>query len=269
MGYLQSIAEFLSLRRLAKVLVPGTESTQKERLIMNRMPGRSFLLLFIAALGLVSPTPVQAWGLADRTLQRVLVPSTLNFAAAETSADFDRDGIPEELVFAGDRATIRTGNQIRWQSPELWRVAQAQIADLNHDDLPEVVLLVWRPFKPWPVDAWLPNGGRIKSFHDSNGFSCHIILIGWKQAAFRELWAGSAMADPVKSFAATDLAGKAQQYLVTLEGAYDDPPAAPSRRVKVWEWNGFGFSIVNELQDAFSFMSIAQIDDRQVLILTR
>jgi hypothetical protein len=94
-------------------------------------------------------------------------------------------------------------------------------------------------------------------------------LIGGKQGAFREIWAGSALADPVNRFAAVDLMGNGQQYLVTLEGQYDDPSSAPARRLKVWEWNGFGFTLVNELEDAhaFSLMGIAQTDDRQVLIL--
>jgi hypothetical protein len=144
---------------------------------------------------------------------------------------------------------------------------------LNRDRRPEVTLLVWRPFRPWPVDAWLPHGGRIQSFQDSNGSSCHIILIGWKQDAFREVWAGSALVDPVKRFAAADLMGDGKPYLVTLEGAYNDPPSAPSRRLSIWEWNGFGFSIVNELEDAhaahaFRLMGIAQVEDRQVLILS-
>lgn len=241
----------------------------KERYIMNVMSGRLFLLLAIAALVLVSPSPLQAWGWEDLTLQRAPLPSGLHLVAAGTSADFDQDGIPESLALAGGQVTIRTGSQTRWQSPVAWQVAQAQISDLNHDGLPEAILLVWRPFKPWPVDAWLPYGGRIESFHDSNGSSCHIILIGWKQAAFREIWAGSAMADPVQRFAAADLTGNGRQYLVTLEGAYDDPPSAPSRRLTVWEWNGFGFSIVKELEDAFSLMGIAQMADRQVLILSR
>ena len=167
---------------------------------MNVMSGRPFLLLAIAALGLVSPAHVQVWGLNDMGLKRVPIPSVLQMVRAETSADFDGDGAPESLLLAKGGAIIKTGDQSRWQSPELWQVGQALIADLNHDGFPEAVLLVWRPFKPWPVDAWLPNSGRIKNFHDSNGMSCHIILIGWKQASFRELWAGSAMADPVKSF---------------------------------------------------------------------
>jgi hypothetical protein len=241
---------------------------------MNLMSSRPFLLLAISALALVSPSPLQAWQWQDRTLQRVPIPAPLHPVAAATSADFDGDGRPESLALTAGRATIHTESQRRWQSPPAWQVAQAQISDLNRDGRPEATLLVWRPFKPWPVDTWLPHGGRIESFHDSSGFSCHLILIGWKQGAFREVWAGSAMADPVKRFAAADLAGDGLPYLVTLEGAYDDPPSAPSRRLSVWEWNGFGFSLVKELEDApaahaFRLMGIAQVEDRQVLILSR
>ena len=77
------------------------------------------------------------------------------------------------------------------------------------------------------------------------------------------------MADPVQLFAAVDLAGNGKPYLVTLEGAYDDPPEAPSRRLSVWKWNGFGFSIVHEVEEAFSLMGTAQIDEGQVLLLSR
>lgn len=234
------------------------------------MSGRALLLLAIAALALVSPAPIQVWQFDDLGLKRVSVPSYLRLLAVQTSADFDQDDAPETLALTGDRATIQTDSQIRWQSPQAWQVVQARVTDLNRDGLSEATLLVWRPFKPWPVDTWLPNGGRIDGFHDSKGMSCHIILIGWKQGSFREIWAGSAMADPVKSFAAADLTGNGPQYLVTLEGKYDDPPSAPAGRLKVWEWNGFGFTIVNELEDAYSYslMGTAQTDDRQVLILS-
>ncbi|MGE5376426.1 MAG: hypothetical protein ACM3XO_15310 [Bacteroidota bacterium] len=100
--------------------------------------------------------------------------------------------------------------------------------------------------------------------------SCHIILIGWKQGAYRELWAGSAMANPVKRFTTVDLLGTGAQYLVTLEGEYEDPLSAPARRLKLWEWNGFGFTVVNELDDSFPLMgiAIAQTSNRQEVILS-
>jgi hypothetical protein len=163
---------------------------------------------------------------------------------------------------------ISTVDRSRWQSPSAWRVDQARMTDLNRDGIPEVTLLIWRPFRPWPVDAWLPHGGRIENFHDAGGMSCHIILIGWKQASFRELWAGSAMANPVKSFTVADLEGNGRQYLITLEAEYDDPAFDPARRLKVWEWNGFGFTAVNELDDLFTLMGIAQTEDGREVILS-
>lgn len=238
---------------------------------MKAMSGRPLLLLTIAALALVTPVPMQAWQWNAGGLERIPIPSPLQLVPVKTSADLDADGKSETLVLSQGHAMLKTDDRIRWQSPEAWTVAQAQITDLNHDEIPEVTLLVWRPFKPWPVDAWLPYGGRIKDFHNAEGLSCHIILIGWKQGMFRELWAGSALADPVKSLAAVDLAGNGQQVLVTLEGKYEDPSSAPARRLKVWEWNGFGFTVVHNLEDehAFSLISTAQLQDRQVLILAR
>ena len=234
---------------------------------MSVMLHRTFLLLSIAALTLVSPAPVHAWQLTDSELKSVPMPANFQPVVPVMSADFDGDGQPETLTLADGHAAIRSADQIRWQSPSTWRVQQTLIADLNHDGLPEAVLLVWRPFEPWPVDKWLPAGGRIRNFHDSSGMSCHIILIGWSQNAFRERWAGSALAQPVKNLAAADLTGNGKQFLVTLESEYDDPPSAPARRLKVWEWNGFGFTVVSQMQGSFSQLAIARAENGRMLIL--
>ncbi len=235
---------------------------------MNVMSSRLLLFFAVATLMLTTPIPIHAWQWEDATLKQVPIPSVSLTVETKTSVDFDSDGVPETLTLTAGRVMIQTGSQTRWQSPQGWRVMQSQVADLNRDGQPEAVLLVWRPFKPWAVDTWLPNGGRISSFHNSRGESCHIILIGWKRDAFRELWAGSAMADPVNRFAAADLAGNGRQYLVTLEGKYDDPPSASARRLKVWEWNGFGFTVVSELDDSFNLMVIGQAQNGRILILT-
>ena len=228
---------------------------------------RTFLLVSIAALTLVSPAPVRAWQLVDSDLKSVPMPTNFQLVVPVMSADFDGDGRPETLTLAEGHATIHSADQTRWQSLSTWRVQQVIIADLNHDGLPEVVLLVWRQFKPWPVDKWLPTGGRIRNFHDSADRSCHIILIGWSQNAFRERWAGSALAQPVKNFAAADLTGNGEQLLVTLEAEYDDSPSAPARNLKVWEWNGFGFTVVSQIQGSFSQLAIARAENGQMLIL--
>ncbi|HET9590344.1 MAG TPA: hypothetical protein VFO91_16270, partial [Anaerolineales bacterium] len=222
------------------------------------MSSRTFLLLALAALALVTPVPIHAWEMKDAGLERVSVPIESHPIPTRTSADLDQDGALETLVLTHGRAVIQSGDETRWQSSETWDVQQAMISDLNRDDLPEATLLVWRPFKPWPVDTWLPSGGRIDDFHDARGMSCQIILVGWYQGAFRERWAGSALAAPVDRFAVADLKGDGRHYLIALEGKYDDPPWAPSHFLKVWEWNGFGFSVVYEMPGSFSLVTATQ-----------
>jgi hypothetical protein len=228
---------------------------------------RIFLLLGFAAMILVSPVPIRAWQLADSMLRPISLPPGAHVVTPLNSVDFDGDGRLETLVLENDQAVIQSDGESRWKSPQAWQGRQALIADLKHDDLPEAVLLVWRPFKPWPIDAWLPNGGRIEKFHDSAGRSCHLILIGWHGNSFRERWAGSALAEPVKAFAVADLTGNGKQLLVTLEAEYDDPFSAPARKLKIWEWNGFGFTVVSQMQGVFNQLAIARAINGQALIL--
>jgi hypothetical protein len=228
---------------------------------------RLLFCLGFAALLLVSPAPLRAWELKDSKLNPLALPPQTQIVQPTTSIDFDGDGTSETLALTSGQAVIQSDGQIRWQSPASWDVRQAQIADLNRDGLPEAVLLVWRPFKPWPVDTWLPHGGRIEGFHDAAGRSCHLILIGWGNGTFRERWAGSALAEPVKTFAVADLTGNGKQFLVTLDSSYADPLSAPARQLKVWEWNGFGFTVVSHLQGAFSQLAIAMDLSGQALIL--
>jgi len=233
----------------------------------NIMIRRHWIFLAILTLGLASPAQIHALKLIDSRLTAVPVPTDALPIKLVEQTDFDRDGRPETIVLFSGHASIQTGAKIRWQSPETWKVRQAIIADLNRDNLPELVLLVWRPFRPWPVDAWLPSAGRIQSFHNQAGLSCHIILIGWYQNSFRERWAGSALAEPVKALASADLAGSGKQFLVTLETSYEDSIFAPARSLKVWEWNGFGFSIVTKTDGNFSQLVIAHAENDPALIM--
>jgi hypothetical protein len=239
---------------------------------------RKFFPIILLTLGMLlqaSPAPLRALDLGPAGLVPVSIPAGAAPVIPVTQADLDGNGIPETLTLIGGRLSIFSGSETVWQSPQAWQVVQAAISDLNHDGNPEVPLLLWRPFRPWPVDQWLPNGGRIAEFHNSEGQSCHIILIGWKHGGYQELWAGSAMADPITSFAAVDLNWDHAQELVALEGRYADPgpvPEAlegsvPARTLKVWEWNGFGFTVVSFMDGTFSNIVFVQARNGQILIL--
>ena len=239
---------------------------------------RRFILVFMLTLVMLlqtSPVPLQALALEPDGLARVPFPTGTVPINSPSKADFNSSGSPESLDLSNGHLTIFSGNKSVWRSPISWTVVQAEITDLNRDGTPEAALLVWRPFQAWPVDQWLPHGGRIADFHDDKGYSCHIILIGWRGSQYGELWAGSALAEPVKSFAAADLNGDHFQELVTLEGTYKSPaslpgiPAGsvPAHAIKVWEWNGFGFTVVSSMEGTYSKLALAQASSGRILIL--
>ena len=231
---------------------------------------RKFVLLAVLALGMLlqtSPAPLSAVYLGPAGFTTTSLPTGIVPIQPTTQADFNRDGLAENLVLAYGHLTIFSSGRSVWQSPSSWTVIQAEITDLNQDGTPEATLLVWRPFRPWPVDQWLPHGGRIANFQDGEGNSCHIILVGWRGNGYDELWAGSALAEPVKSFAAADLNGDNAQELVTLESTYAYSRLAPARGLKAWKWNGFGFTIVSTMQGTFDKFVLIQNNTGRILIL--
>jgi hypothetical protein len=237
--------------------------------IFRNMPNKNWLiiLLTLGVLLQVSPASLRALQLGPGGLSPISIPSEAKPIISSTQADLDANDVPETVTVTGGRLSINSRDGSVWQSPPEWQIVQVAISDLNHDENPEVALLLWRPFRPWPVDQWLPNGGRISGFHDPQGFSCHIILVGWTRGGYHELWAGSAMADPITSFATADLDADSIQELVALEGRYSDPRSAPARTLKVWKWNGFGFTIVSSLDGVFRKLDLVQAKNGGILIL--
>ncbi|MCS7011854.1 MAG: hypothetical protein NZL98_10835 [Anaerolineales bacterium] len=226
------------------------------------------LIVTFGSLVQITPVNVRAWVLDSNVLTPTKLSSSAFPLASPKRADLNGDGQDETVALVNGHLSLFSVEQVVWQSPEEWKVIQAAFTRLNADALPEVSLLVWRPFRPWPVDNFLPYGGRIAGFHDGKGNSCHIILIGWMNGLWTELWAGSALADPMTVFAAVDLNGDGRQELITLEGRYADSGSGPARALKVWEWNGFGFSLLASAKGTFTDLTIVRQEDGRILILT-
>jgi hypothetical protein len=228
-----------------------------------------FPLFILALVGMTlsSPMRLHAYELVNTQLTPVSVPVGLNTDILSTNPDLDRDGSPESLQLTSGRLAIISSGKIGWSSPKEWNVIQAGFTDLNGDGSNEVTLLVWRPFLPWPVDQWLRYGGRISNFQNIAGYSCQLILIGWKSGVYREIWAGSALAEPVAAFLAADLDHDGNQELVTLEKKYSDEQSSPARVLKAWKWNGFGFTLVSRVDGIITKMTLAQASDGHNLIL--
>ena len=103
------------------------------------------------------------------------------------------------------------------------------------------MLLVWRPWRDWPIQRWSSAPSPITDFHDAAGDSCHLILLDPHDG--REIWAGSALPAPLLALAVGDVDGDGWNDVVTLEGDYATGREGPAARVDVWRWNGFGFTM--------------------------
>ena len=230
---------------------------------------RTLLFIFISATLLsLSPATIQAWRLEGDSIQPASVPTSWKADLPRTHADLDGDGVDERLELSNGQVSILSSEETRWQSPDGWDIHQAMFGDLNHDGQIEAALLVWRRFKAWPVDQWLPSGGRIEDFHNTSGDSCHIILIGWGNGKFKEKWAGSSLAQPVLKMAEADLNMDGMDELVTLDSTYDAGMNAPADKLRVWEWNGFGFSLVSEKAGVFHNLEVMQVPNQKPILVT-
>ena len=134
-------------------------------------------LLSILLIIQLTPISARAWFLEADSLSQVSYEAGITIMSAPLEADLDNDGISESLGWEQGQVNILSGEAIAWQSPSSWDVIQAEFTDLDQDGISEATLLVWRPFQPWPVDDFLPYGGRIIEHQDEEGNSCHLILV--------------------------------------------------------------------------------------------
>ena len=133
--------------------------------------------------------------------------------------DLTGDGVAEQVRLAGEQVAVyRDGTQV-WRGLPEWRVADLALGDPNDDGRGELLLALWK--------------------RDAEGvLRSHPFVIGYREGAYRVLWGGSAVADPIQEVELGDVDGDGAQELVVLEEQGDE------RAVAVWRWHGWGFSLV-------------------------
>jgi hypothetical protein len=157
--------------------------------------------------------------------------------------------------------------------PASWHVLTTLQADLTRDGETECALLVWRPWKDWPIMRWSDTPSPIAANRDAQGDSAHVILIepavdsrsqtaeDQSRSTYREVWAGSALAVPITQMAAGDVDDDGWMELVALEGDYAIGRYGAARHVAVWRWNGFGFALDwRSPPDSFITLALADLD---------
>jgi hypothetical protein len=69
-------------------------------------------------------------------------------------------------------------------------------------------------------------------------------------------------------FALSDLTRDGFDELITLETTYEVKLISPAESLRVWEWNGFGFSLVSEQEGKFNNLEVVLSPDETPIILT-
>jgi hypothetical protein len=148
--------------------------------------------------------------------------------------------------------------------PPAWHVSASALADVTSDGRAEWVLVVWRPWRDWPIQRWSSTRSPIADFHDAAGDSCHLILLDPGNG--HEVWAGSALPAPSLALAVGDVDGDKRPEIVMLEGDYVTGRQGPARHIDVWRWNGFGFTLEwRSPPGTFRQLYLVDADDNRVL----
>jgi hypothetical protein len=133
--------------------------------------------------------------------------------------DLTGDGVVEQVRLEEQQVIVYGNGVETWRGLLEWRVVDLALGDPNDDGRSELVLALWKPDA-----AGVPRS--------------HPFIIGYRQGAYRILWGGSAVADPIREVELGDVDGDGVQELIVLEERGD------GCAVTVWRWHGWGFSLM-------------------------
>lgn len=135
--------------------------------------------------------------------------------------DLTGDGVPEQVQLVEEQVIVfRDGVEV-WRGLPQWQVVDLALGDPNDDGRGELLLALLKP--------------------DAEGVPrSHPFIVGFREGAYRVLWGGSAVFDPIYEVELGDVDGDGVQELIVLEGQ----GKGLDRAVTVWRWHGWGFSLV-------------------------
>jgi hypothetical protein len=143
-------------------------------------------------------------------------PQNGRFRAGEI--DLTGDGIPEQVQLVNEQVVVYQDGVEVWRGLPGWQVVDLALGDPNDDGRGEMLLALWKQ-----------DAGGLRGSHP--------FLVGYREGAYRILWGGSAVADPLREAEIGDVDGDGLQELLVLE------EQGRNQDVAVWRWHGWGFSL--------------------------
>jgi len=212
---------------------------------------RASCILLIALIGLatVCPAPLRTVAFAwdGETFRQQDAPGVA-IPPPETvqQADLDGDGVAETVELQNGVLRLTDNGQVAWQSDPTWTVTRFALTDIDNDGALDIFFVLWKPDQE-PV-FWKKTGSYPRR--------CHPFIYGWRREAWRPLWFGSAVADPILDFVVGDVDGDGRNELAVLENppspsqgpwsgaAGEGPGVRVGRHVAVWRFNQWWFQFL-------------------------
>jgi hypothetical protein len=169
------------------------------------------------------------------------VPKTGPFRTG--AIDLTGDGVAEQVRLEEQQVIVcRDGVEV-WRGLPEWRVVDLALGDPNDDGRSELLLALCKPDAAGvPRDSTEPSSRdfvELSRDAQAEGLEVsHPFIIGYHEGAYRILWGGSAVADPIREVELGDVDGDGMQELIVLEERGD------GCAVTVWRWHGWGFSLM-------------------------
>ncbi|MBU0648941.1 CapA family protein [Patescibacteria group bacterium] len=151
--------------------------------------------------------------------------------------DSDKDGVAEEYLLKNGRFRVKESYKIIWQSPQDWWVDDFALADSTGDGKVDINLSVWKS----------GSFGASKPFwieEDDPSVKNHLFVYDYINNEVVPIWQSSNLDQPNCEFDFQDIDNDGNEELVVIEGEYAEDFICEGKHVAVWQWNGWGFSLV-------------------------
>lgn len=151
--------------------------------------------------------------------------------------DLDQDNLPEHYVLEDQKLVITKEGQELWRSPADWQVTSFHVADVTHDEVPDLLLVVWKRGSFGHARPFWHTG-------QNQEFTCHLYVYNLINQRLKPIWMSSALDRPIKDMIIRDSDddGRNELHVTEYHSWWQRfSKRARANKITTWQWKDWGF----------------------------